>query len=137
MTFQAPVAPAGIAHPLVARLISDHGMPLVEDAAALADWAARPGLHCLFLPGADRPNPETPDVAVILPELAQAFQGAFDCAVAGADAEAAAKLAAEVHKTPNLVFWRDGQVQGCLPRVRDWSDYMTAIPRILAAGAAL
>ena len=47
-------------------------------------------------------------------------------------AEAAAKLAVEVHKTPNLAFWREGRVLGCLPRVRDWSDYMAAIPRLLA-----
>ena len=32
----------------------------------------------------------------------------------------------------NLAFWREGRVLGCLPRVRDWSDYMAAIPRLLA-----
>ncbi len=137
MTFAAPVIPAGVAHPLVARLVSDLRWPLLADEAALAEFTARPGAHCVFLPGADKANPETPDVAVILPELAQAFQGAFDCAVADAKAEAAAKLAAEVHKTPNLVFWRDGKVVGCLPRVRDWSDYMASIPRLLAAAPAL
>ena len=133
MTLAAPVIPAGIEHPLVARLIADLRWPLLADAAALAAFTACPGAHCVFLPGADRPNPETPDVAVILPELAQAFQCAFDCAVAGPAAEAAAKLAVEVHKTPNLAFWREGRVLGCLPRVRDWSDYMAAIPRLLAA----
>lgn len=137
MSFDAPVMPAGTDHPLVARLISDHAMPLLATEAALDAFISAPGAHCVFLPGADRPNPETPDVAVILPELAQAFQGAFDCAVAGAGAEPAARAAAEVHKTPNLVFYRDGQVLGCLPRVRDWSDYMASIPRLLAVGATL
>lgn len=133
----APEAPAGVDHPLVLRLTTDHRMPRLDDAAAFAGWVARPGIHCVFIPGADRANAETPDVAVILPELVQAFQGAFDCAVAGAGAEAAAKAAVEMHKTPNLAFFRQGRALGCLPRVRDWSDYMAAIPRLMAAGDAL
>lgn len=125
-----------MSHPLVARLTAELGWPLLSTPADLAAYAEAPGTHCVFVPGEADRNLETPDVAVILPELRQAFQGRFDCAVATGGAEEAAKAAAGAHKTPSLVFFRAGRCLGALPKVRDWGDYMARIPQILGLAAA-
>ena len=75
-------------HTLIERLVTALGWPLLGDPAALAAHLAAPGTHCLFVPGDAARNLETADAAVILPELRQAFQGRFDCAVVGDAIEA-------------------------------------------------
>jgi hypothetical protein len=67
------------------------------------------------------------------PSCARRFQGAFDCAVVDDAIEADTREMAGVYKTPSLIFYRDGQQIGALPKVRDWSDYMARIAQILAA----
>lgn len=119
-------------HPLVSRLTNDLGYPMLDDPAALALWLDRPGTHLVFVPGDAARNLETPDVAIILPELHMAFQRAFDCAVAGDAIEAKLREDTGVLKTPSLIFFRDGACLGGIARVRDWDDYMARIPRILA-----
>ena len=85
---------------------------------ALLEWSAAPAGDLTWLEAPAAPLPPAPALHLAVE--------------AGPAAEAAAKLAVEVHKPPNLAFWREGRVLGCLPRVRDWSDYMAAIPRLLA-----
>ena len=119
-------------HPLVARLTDEFGWPRFEDAEAAQAWIARPGAHCLFVPGDAARNLETADVAVIVSELKLAFQGAFDCAVVGDAIEAQIRDASGILKTPSLIFYREGHCLGGIPKVRDWEDYMSHIPRILA-----
>lgn len=123
--------PGPCGHPLVDRLVSEAGYPHLTTAGDLAAFLATPGTHCLLLPGEVARNLETPDVAVILPELHRTFRGAFDCAVAQDAAELEAKAAVGVHKTPSLVFFCDGDALGAIPKVRDWDDYMARIPAIL------
>ena len=122
-------------HPLIDRLSDELGWPRLADAAARDAFTGAPGLHVLFIPGNPERNLESADVAVILPELRQAFQNAFDCAVVDDAIEEATRSAVAVYKTPSLVFFRDGAQIGALPRVRDWSDYMTRIAQIIAAPA--
>lgn len=119
-------------HPLIARLTDEFGWPLLDDAQALAAFTDRPGWHVLFVPGDVRRNLETPDVAVILPELKMAFQGRFDCAVVGDAIEARLREDTRVLKTPSLIFFHDGLFAGGIPKVRDWDEYMTRITQILA-----
>ena len=123
-------------HPLIDRLTAEFGFPRLEGAEALAAHVALPGTHAVFVPGDPARNLETTDVAVILPELKMAFQGRFDCAVAGEAAGQAVGAASGGYKTPNLVFYRDGQVIGAIPKVRDWADYMARIGQILSAPVA-
>jgi len=123
-------------HPLIARLTAEFGYPYLDTQAALADWLALPGLKCAFVPGDAARNLETADVAVILPELHQAFQRAFACAVIGDAIEAGLRETSGVLKTPSLIFFRGADCLGGIARVRDWDDYMSRIPRLLAAGAA-
>ena len=124
-------------HPLVDRLVTEFSYPHLTDTAALDGFVQAAGAHCVFLPGEVGRNLETPDVAVVLPELVMVFQRAFDCAVAQGPAEEAVKEAIGIHKTPSLVFFRDGKPLGAIPRVRDWDDYMARVPAILAGKGVL
>jgi hydrogenase-1 operon protein HyaE len=123
-------------HPLIARLTDEMSWPALNDWDALAAYAASAGTHALFVPGDPKRNLETADVAVILPELKMAFQGLFDCAVVGDDIEAKLREETRVLKTPSLIFYRDGQMIGAIPRVRDWDEYIARIKQILAQPVA-
>ena len=123
-------------HPLIARLTTDFAYPDLTSMADVTAFTNAPGLHVIFVPGDIARNLETPDVAVILPELRQAFQGRFDCAVANDAVEAELRDATRVFKTPSLIFFRDGQMVGAIPKVRDWSEYIERITQILALPVA-
>lgn len=119
-------------HPLISRLSDEFGWPNLASQSDITEFVSRPGWHVLFVPGDVRRNLETPDVAVILPELKMAFQGRFDCAVVDDAIEADLREATGVLKTPSLIFYRDGVFEAGIPKVRDWDDYMTRITQILA-----
>jgi len=120
-------------HPLIARLETEFGWPRLATMDEVNAFTAAPGAHCLFVPGDPARNLESADVAVILPELHMTFQRAFDCAVVDDAIEAQLRDATGVLKTPSLIFFRDGQLLGGIPKVRDWDDYMARIPQILNA----
>lgn len=122
-------------HPLISRLTDELGWPRLATADEVAAFTGAPGVHCLFVPGDPARNLETPDVAVILPELRMAFQGRFDCAVVDDAVESAVRHAANVLKTPSLIFYRAGAALGGIPKVRDWDDYIARITALLARPA--
>ena len=119
-------------HPLVDRLTTDLRWPLLSDDAGLRAFVNAPGAHVLFVPGDAARNLETPDVAVILPELKAAFQQAFDCAVVADTLEKALREETGVFKTPSLILYREGRLLGGIPKVRDWSDYVARLSHYLA-----
>ena len=123
-------------HPLVTRLTTEFGYPILNSMADVSAFIETPGAHAVFVPGDAKRNLETPDVAVILPELRQAFQGRFDCAVAADSVETELRESTRVLKTPSLIFFREGAVIGGIPKVRDWSDYVERIAQILAVPVA-
>ena len=123
-------------HPLVTRLIQDFSYPALNTMADVASFTEAPGTHVIFVPGDAQRNLETPDVAVILPELRQAFQGRFDCAVATDAIETALRESTGVLKTPSLIFFRDGACIGGIPKVRDWSDYVERTTHFLSLPVA-
>jgi len=123
-------------HPLIARLTDEFDYPVLTSMAEVADFTDVPGMHVIFVPGDVRRNLETPDVAVILPELQQAFQGQFDCAVAGDDVDIELRETTEVRKTPSLIFYRDGHLVGGIPKVRDWAEYIERINQLIALPVA-
>jgi hydrogenase-1 operon protein HyaE len=125
-----PVAAPAV-HPLVARLERDLGWPRVTTEAAAMAFVAGPGAHCLFVPGDARRNLETPDAAVILPEVQRAFGGLFDCAVVDDAIEAALRDRFHALKAPGLLFFRDGRFLGAIEKLRDWPDYLTRTAHIL------
>ncbi len=124
--------PTTAIHPLIARLESEFGYPRLHSDHDVAEFIARPGVHCLFIPGDPRRNLETADAAVILPELRQAFQNAFDCAVVDDAIEAALRERHRALKTPGLLFFRGPDYLGAIEKVRDWSDYLTRVPHLLS-----
>lgn len=128
--------PATGIHPLLQRLEREFDYPRLDRDDTLADFLARPGQHCLFVPGDPRRNLETADAAVILPELRQAFQNAFDCAVVGDAIEARVRETYRALKTPGLLFFRGPVFLGSVEKVRDWSDYLARVTHILSLKAA-
>ncbi|MBO9467331.1 hydrogenase accessory protein [Tropicibacter sp. R15_0] len=123
-------------HPLIDRLSTEFGWPVLNDTDAVNAFTDRLGAHVLFVPGDAARNLETADVAVILPELKMAFKGKFDCAVVGDDIETDLRQNTRVLKTPSLIFYRDGDMIGNIPKVRDWDEYMLRIAQILAQPVA-
>ncbi len=123
-------------HPLITRLTDEMGWPRLGSDHDVTEFTTRPGVHVVYVPGDPKRNLETADVAVILPELKMAFQGQFDCAVAGDEIEEKLRDDTKVFKTPSLIFFREGAVIGAIPKVRDWSEYMTRIGQILAQPVA-
>lgn len=121
-----------MSHPLLTRLADEFGWPVLDTPGALAGYLARPGVHCVFIPGDPARNLETPDAAVILPELYQTFQRRFDCAVAGDAIEVALREATGVLKTPSFLFYDGAVFLGGIARIRDWDDYLARIPQILS-----
>lgn len=128
--------PAAERHPLIARLETDFRYPRLQSTADVAGFLARPGVHCLFIPGDPRRNLETADAAVILPELRKAFQNAFDCALIDDAIEAGLREEYRALKTPGLLFFRGPEFLGAVERVRDWSDYIARVTRFLSLQAA-
>lgn len=124
--------PSDTIHPLIARLEHEYGYPRLAHAHDVAEFLARPGQHCLFIPGDPRRNLETADAAVILPELRMAFQNAFDCAVIDDAIEAALREHYRALKTPGLLFFRGPDFLGAIEKVRDWSDYLARVTHILS-----
>lgn len=130
------LTPATLLHPQIARLETEFGYPRLASAEAVSGFLARPGVHCLFIPGDPRRNLETADAAVILPELRLAFQNAFDCAVIDDAIEAALREELRALKTPGLLFFRQTDFLGAIERVRDWPDYLTRVSHFLSLKAS-
>jgi len=128
--------PATALHPSIARLTVEFGYPRLDSEAEVTAFLDRPGVHCLFIPGDARRNLETADAAVILPELRQAFQGAFDCAVIDDVIEATLRETYRALKTPGLLFFHQSDFLGAVEKVRDWSDYLARITHFLSLKAA-
>lgn len=127
----APAAPGRRAHPLIARLETELGWPRLGTLAEAEAFVARPGAHCLFIPGDPARNLESADAAVILPELRMAFQHVFDCAVVGDGIEAELRERHRALKTPGYLFFRDGAYLGSIEKIRDWDDYVGRTSHIL------
>lgn len=123
-------------HPLLNRLTAELGWPHLDTMDQVDAFLARPGAHCLFIPGDAARNLETADAAVVLPELRMVFQNAFDCALVADTIEAQLREAHGVLKTPGFLFFRNGQLQGAIAKIRDWDDYMARVPAILGLAAA-
>lgn len=122
--------------PLLARLETEHHYPRLATPHDVAEFLARPGFHCLFIPGDARRNLETADAAVILPELRLAFQNIFDCALVDDVIEAQVREQYNALKTPGFVFFNGNTLLGDIQKVRDWSEYLTRITHFLSSKAA-
>lgn len=121
-------------HPLIERLTSELGYPVVDldnhDA-----FVARPGMNVVFFPGDPTTVRDATDVAVILPELVTAFDGALQPGVVTDTFGDGKQLKMQYgfRKYPSLVFVRAGEYVGTISRVQDWSEYLQRINELLVA----
>jgi hydrogenase-1 operon protein HyaE len=114
----------------ISSVVSRHGLPIVgvaevDDFLTRAENAA--AVPVLLFAGDPVRWPEATDVAVVLPELVEAFQGRIDGAVIATDAELALAPRFKVQVYPSLVLWRDGKVLDVIPKIKDWSVYIDRI----------
>lgn len=123
---------------LIAALATRHHLPTVDADTVDAFLAPAEGeaAHALlFFTGDPDTRTDAGDVAVVLPELLAAFPGRLRAAVVGRTAEAALKPRFGVEVLPSLVMLRAGEPLGVMPRIRDWSDYLATVERLLEPAA--
>ena len=134
MTIPMPLGPDAdpMAHPLIAQLFTRHGFAEVtrENFAA---WTQRTGRTLLLFLEDPARYKETLDIAVIVPQLAQAFAGRFAVGVLlpGAAREFAVRYG--FRRWPAFVLLADGNYVGAVDGLRDWNEYRTEVARLLAA----
>jgi hydrogenase-1 operon protein HyaE len=123
---------------LLQNLRERHQLASIDEAsvdAFLAPVAHAPPHGVLFFAGDPAERSETNDVAVILPQLLEAFAGRLRGGLVAADAEAALKDRFHVRVFPSLAVIRGAETLGVLPKVLDWSDYLTRIEAMLRPDA--
>ncbi len=98
---------------------------------ALPQLIADHPLLALFFAGDPQRYPESLDVAVVLPELVHAFDGAFQAVVVAPEHEGALREKYPFGAWPSLVFLRDGVQVATLSKMRDWADYMDQIRAVV------
>ena len=119
-------------HPLLGLLLAKHGCTEV-DLATVDDFARQPG-HALLLFTEDPLRVrETLDLAVIVPELAQAFAHRFRVGVLLPTAARALQVRYGFRRWPALVMLRDGAYVGAIDGLRGWSEYVREVARLLEA----
>ena len=124
-------APAGL-HPLIGQLFAKHGCTEV-DADTVDAFGQRPG-HALLLFTEDPLRiRETLDLAVIVPQLAQAFPGRFRIGVLLPAAARQVQARYGFRRWPAFVMLRDGAYVGAVDGLRSWDEYVQEIARLLEA----
>lgn len=124
--------------PLLRALSENHGVVSIDEASieAFLAPAQNEGTHAiLFFTGDPTQRSETHDVAIILPQLVEAFAGRLRAAIVARASEAALKTRFNVCVFPSLVVMRGSEPLGVLPKVYDWSDYLSRIEKLLRPDA--
>ena len=123
-----------MSHALIDRLIEELGYEQVtldnHDA-----FAAMPGMNVLFFPGDPTTVKDSTDVAVVLPELVNSFEGQLNPGVVTdtfGDGTALKRHYGFSH-FPALVFVRGGEYVGAICRIQDWAEYLDRISSLLVA----
>lgn len=123
---------------LVRALSERMNLPIVDETsidAFLAPGAGEAEHTIMFFTGDPAQRSESNDVAVVLPEILQTFQGRLRGAVIRRGNEDKLKSRFYVVVMPSLVVTRGSDIMGILPKVRDWSEYMEKISAWLRPGA--
>lgn len=117
--------------PLIDSVIEREKLPVVN-ADTLVDFAKDNGDTVLFVTGDWKRHVEVNDVAVILPEILKASNGALKAAVLDRESERKIQTMYRFSKFPSLIFLRDGEYLGVIQKVLDWQDYIVEINEILS-----
>ena len=121
-------------HPLVDRLIKELGYKEIS-LTNHDNFVAAPGMNVLFFPGDTKTVRDATDVAVILPELVQAFDGQLRPGVVTDTFGDGLQLKRHYGflEYPALVFVRGGDYVGSISRVQAWADYLNKIRALFTA----
>lgn len=117
--------------PLVDAIIEREKLTVVNEES-IDRFAQKNGDVILFFSGDHKRLVEVDDVAVILPELIKASNGALIPAIVERDSERKLQARYRFSAFPALVFLRNGEYLGAISRVLDWSDYVVKINEILS-----
>lgn len=121
-----------MSHPLIERLTDDLGYPEIS-LANHDEFVAEAGMNVLFFPGDPKTVRDSTDVAVVLPELANAFGGQLRPGVV-TDVFGDGKTLYRQYglkRYPALVFVRAGEYVGVLTSIQDWGDYLEQIADLM------
>jgi hydrogenase-1 operon protein HyaE len=121
-----------VTHPLIQRLLDEYGYPEVTLATHEA-FISQPGVTVLYFAGDPKTVRDATDVAVVLPELVQAFEGRLIPGVVAADAERELQRQYGFTAWPALVFLRDGGYLGAITRIQNWAEYLHDINKLFTA----
>ncbi|KAB1083007.1 hydrogenase-1 expression HyaE [Neorhizobium galegae] len=121
--------------PLLDGIIARSNYPVVGLENYL-EFAEAHEFSVLFFPGDWQRLGESNDVAVVLPELALAFQKVFQPAVVAELSDHKLQAVYRFRAFPALVFLRRGKYLGVITRVLDWDDYLHETARILSLEAS-
>jgi len=126
-----------VSHALIDRLCSDLGYVQVS-LENHDEFVRAPGLNVLFFPGDPQTVNDATDVAVVLPELVQAFSGRLTPGVVTDTFGDGTTLKRQYgfQRYPALVFVRDGEHVTSIERIRDWAEYLTRISGLLETASA-
>jgi len=130
-----PVQPGAdilVAYPLVEQLFSRHGCHRV-DADKLEAFLTRPGHALLVFTEDPMRFKETLDLAVIVPQLQQAFPGRFTTGVLLPEAARQVQRRYGFNRWPALVMLKDGQYVGAIDGLRNWDEYLDEMQALLGA----
>ncbi len=119
-------------HPLFQRLLGPLGYAELS-ADAVDAFAAAPGESLLFFAEDPLRVRETLDLAVILPEIVNAYPGRFRVGVLLP--ESARPLAPRYgfRRWPALVMLRGGEYVGVIDGIQDWDVYLARVAELLEA----
>lgn len=117
-------------HPLVAQLFTRHGCTEItpDNIDAFVEGAGHAMLVFTEDPLRVR---ETLDIAVIVPQLMQAFPGRFQVGVLLPEAARALHARYGFRRWPAFVVLRDGKHVGAVDGLRNWDDYMNELAGLL------
>ena len=123
-----------MSHVLIDRLIDELGYARVT-LENHDDFVAAEGMNVLFFPGDPTTVKDATDVAVVLPELVNAFGGQLRPGVITDTFGDGKELKRHYGFSafPSLVFVRNGEYVGAITRIQDWGDYLDTISELLVA----
>jgi hydrogenase-1 operon protein HyaE len=116
-------------HDLVRRGLPEVDAATVDRFLGAADEAG--AIAVLLSAGDPARFPEAIDVAVVLPELIDAFQGRLTGAVIARAAESEFGQRFGVRVQPTLIFVAKGETLGLIAKIQDWSIYIDRITKLI------
>ena len=116
-------------HDLARRGLPEIDAATVDGFLGAAEEAG--AIAVLLSAGDPKRFPEAIDVAVVLPELIEAFQGRLLGAVIAREAESELGARFGVRVQPTLIFLAGGETLGLIAKIQDWPVYIDRIAKLI------